>query len=197
MSVTDPDQLVPEEFVTDEFVLRSITADDAELDYDAVMETRQDLRLWSQSTWPADDFTVEDNRKDLVDMAARRSTRRAFDYTVLDASRTRCLGCVYIFPPDASFLRKATVMPLGEQAWDDLDAVVYFWVRTSLADAGLDERLLAALRAWFTDVWRLDRVAFDVSEPYRHQIDLLDRTDLVPLFELRDPEKTGKDIVYG
>lgn len=197
MSVTDPDQLVPEEFVTDEFVLRSITADDAELDYDAVMETRQDLRLWSQSTWPADDFTVEDNRKDLVDMAARRSTRRAFDYTVLDASRTRCLGCVYIFPPDASFLRKATVMPLGEQAWDDLDAVVYFWVRTSLADAGLDERLLAALRAWFTDVWKLDRVAFDVSEPYRHQIDLLDRTDLVPLFELRDPEKTGKDIVYG
>jgi hypothetical protein len=160
------------------------------------MET-QDLRLWRQSTWPADDFTVEDNRKDLVDMAARRSTRRAFDYTVLDASRTRRLGCVYIFPPDASFLRKATVTPLGEQAWDDLDAVVYFWVRTSLADAGLDERLLAALRAWFTDVWKLDRVAFDVSEPYRHQIDLLDRTDRVPLFELRDPEKTGKDIVYG
>ncbi|MDF2510059.1 MAG: hypothetical protein K0Q52_3918, partial [Microbacterium sp.] len=52
MSLVDPEAPVPAGLRTSEFVLRPITADDAERDHAAVMETRDDLRLWEQSTWP-------------------------------------------------------------------------------------------------------------------------------------------------
>jgi hypothetical protein len=71
---TDPNHAVPAGLSTEQFVLRPITADDAELDHGAVMETREHLRSWEQSTWPEDDFTVEANRKDLADLEQRPSS---------------------------------------------------------------------------------------------------------------------------
>ncbi|HEU4849283.1 MAG TPA: hypothetical protein VFS93_02625 [Terrimesophilobacter sp.] len=87
MSFTDPNEPVPPGPRTDEFVLRPIVADDAELDHAAVMETREYLRLWEQSTWPEDDFTVEANRKDLVGLEQRHAAHRAFTYTVLEPGK--------------------------------------------------------------------------------------------------------------
>ncbi len=88
MSFADPAEPVPEELKTDEFALRPIVADDAEMDYAAVMETREYLRLWRQSTWPEDDFTVDANRKDLIDIEQRHAAHRAFTYTALDPDGT-------------------------------------------------------------------------------------------------------------
>lgn len=197
MSFTDPNQLVPAGLSTEEFVLRPILAEDAELDHAAVMETREHLRLWRQSTWPEDDFTVEENRKDLVDMQERHAARRAFNYTVLDPDGTRCLGCVYIFPTWAKFLTKAAVSPVGDDEWSDVDAVVFFWVRLPEMESGMDERLLAALRAWFRDEWRLEKTVYATSEPFTQQVDLLGRTDLSLKFELLEPGMPGKRLLFG
>ena len=82
----------------DEFVLRPITAADARFDCEAVMDSREYLRQWEQSTWPEDDFTVADNQSDLVDLERWNSENLAFTYTILDPSESRCLGCVYILP---------------------------------------------------------------------------------------------------
>jgi hypothetical protein len=82
----------------DEFVLRPITAADARFDCEAVMDSREYLRQWEQSTWPEDDFTVADNQSDLVDLERWNSASLAFTYTILDPSESRCLGCVYILP---------------------------------------------------------------------------------------------------
>ena len=108
MSITDSNEPFPAELRTTDFVLRPIVADDAEMDHAAVMETREHLRLWEQSTWPEDDFTVQANREDLVDLEQHHAEHRAFTYTVLDPHGTECLGCVYVFPTSASFLVKAT-----------------------------------------------------------------------------------------
>ena len=51
---------VPDERRTDRLLLRPLRATDAALDYDAVMASPAELRAWSQSTWPADDFTLAD-----------------------------------------------------------------------------------------------------------------------------------------
>ncbi|WIX79732.1 hypothetical protein QRX50_02720 [Amycolatopsis carbonis] len=98
MPFTDSTEPVPPELKTDEFFLRPIVVGDTEKDYAAVMETREPLRLWRQSTWPEDEFTVEENRIDVVDMEERHAAHRAFNYTVLDPAGTRCVGCVYVFP---------------------------------------------------------------------------------------------------
>src|SRR5262245_22440341 len=167
------------------------------MDYAAVVETREYLRLWEQSAWPEDDFTVAANRKDLVNLEQRHAEHRAFTYTVLSPDGARCLGCVYIFPTSAKFLMKSTVTPIGDDKWADLDAVVFFWARLSEMEKGLDERLLAALRAWFNEVWKLERTVYVTNEQFGQQVDLIERTDMSLKFELLEPGKPGKYLVFG
>jgi hypothetical protein len=193
----DSTEPTPPELKTEEFALRPIVVDDAEMDYAAVMETREHLRLWRQSTWPEDDFTVEANRQDLIDLEERHAAHRAFTYTVLSPDGTRCLGCVYVFPTDATFLARSTVVPVGEDTWAEVEVVVFFWVRLSQMGLGMDMRLLSALRAWFKEDWKLEKTVFVTSEPFTQQVDLLDRTDLQLMFELLEPGTPGRRLVFG
>lgn len=197
MPFTDSTEPVPAELRTDEFTLRPIVADDAELDYAAVMESREHLRSWRQSTWPEDDFTLAANREDLIDLEQRHAARRALTYTVLDPDGSKCLGCVYVFPTSATFLARSTVVPVGEDEWTDVDAVVFFWVRRPQMETGTDERLLSALRRWFVEEWRFENTVYGTSETFTQQVDLLDRTDLKPKFELLEPGKPNKRLVFG
>ncbi len=197
MSFTDPNEPVPAGLKTDGMVLRPIRAADAEQDHSAVMETRECLRLWEQSEWPADDFTVEANRADLVGLEERHDAHRAFTYTVLDPRGSECLGCVYLFPTSATFLARSAVTPVGGDDWSAGEAVVYFWVRLSRMEAGMDVRLLDALRGWLTSEWRLARPVYVTSELFGHQVDLLNRTDLVPKFEIVEPGKPGRYLAFG
>src|SRR5687767_2807519 len=103
---------VPASLKTGAFVLRPITAGDAALDYAAVMESREYLRSWEQSTWPEDDFTVAANGVDLAKLERWNSDRLAFTYTVLDPTESECRGCVYIFPTNASMFQKAEISPV-------------------------------------------------------------------------------------
>jgi hypothetical protein len=197
VSFTNSAEPVPAELRTKEFTLRPITADDADMDYAAVIETREYLRLWQQSAWPEDDFTVEANRKDLIDLEQRHAEHRAFTYTVLSPDGARCLGCVYIFSTSATFLVKSTVTPVGDDQWADVDAVIFFWARLSQMETGLDERLLAALRAWFDEEWKLNRAVYVTNEQFSRQVDLIERTDLNLKFEFFEPDKPGKYLVFG
>ncbi len=92
MRLTDPDRVLLERLGSDEFVLRPVTVDDAEADHAAVMDAQTQLRLWSQSDWPADDFTVEENRADLLAMQHRSrstATRRLEASTIALPPRSR------------------------------------------------------------------------------------------------------------
>jgi hypothetical protein len=197
VSFKDPAEPVPAGLWTDEFALRPIVAEDADMDFAAVMETREYLRLWEQSAWPEDDFTVEANREDLADLRRRHVEHRAFTYTVLDPNGSRCLGCVYVFPITASFLVKSTVTPAGDANWADVDGVIFFWARWSEMKTGLDERLFAALRVWFNQEWKLKRPVYVTNEQFEWQVDLIKRTGIELRFELAELGKPGKYLVFG
>lgn len=197
MSFHDPAEPVPDGLTTERFVLRPIVADDAEDDYAAVMESRAALRLWEQSAWPADDFTVEANRADLFGLQQRHAEHRAYTFTVRDPEDTVCLGCVYLFPTTATFLAKSAVIPLADDAWEDVDVVAYFWVRSSQLEAGLDAPLLDALRSWLRDAWCFERIVFVTNEQFEQQAALLAGTDLGLRFELRESGKPGTYLVFG
>lgn len=197
LSLTDPATPIPGGLRTSEFVLRPIVADDAELDYAAVIETREHLRLWEQSTWPADDFTVEANREDLVGLEQRHREHRAYTFTVLTPDGGESLGCVYVFPTSAAFLAKSTVTAVGDDDWADVDAVVYFWVRLRGMESGVDARLLVALRDWFSSAWHAEKPVYVTNEQFTQQVELIDATDLTLEFELVEPGKPGIYLVYG
>lgn len=186
-----------EELRTDEYLLRPITAEDAQLDYDAVMESKEFLRKWEQSTWPADDFTVEANRKDMEKMERRHQKDEAYGYTVLNLEETECLGCVYVFPPDAPWYSDSEKAAASDKQWSDYRAVVAFWIRKSRLADGLDRRLLETLRSWLRDDWQIDDHLFITNEEFEQQVGIIEDTDLELRFRLADPENSGDELAFG
>ena len=181
---------------TDEFLLRPIVADDAELDHAAVMETKDLLRLWEPGGWPEDDFTVEANREDMVTMEDRHRDGYAFGYTMMNLDETECLGCVYVMAADAKMYADAAVGEVGDRRWVDTKATVFFWVRRSRLDDGLEERLLAEIRRWIADDWKLDGCVYGTNEQYERQADLIEAAGLVRQFEI-DMGESGRTLAYA
>ncbi|MDN4596164.1 N-acetyltransferase [Leifsonia virtsii] len=188
---------IPDRLETGEFVLRPILASDVEGDYDAVMESREYLRPWEQTGWPADDFTLEADLADVTMLEERHAAHHAFTYTMVTPDGSECLGCVYIMPPDARHYREATITPVGDARWEEYGAFVSFWVRTSRLPSRLDERLLAALRDWLAPYHRLGGVLFVTNEQVGQQVELLQRLGLELRFRLAKPTHDGAYLAYG
>ena len=181
-----------------EFLIRPVAVADAELDFEAVMESRSFLRLWEQSTWPEDDFTVEANREDLAKMVARHEERYAFGYTVMDPSETSCLGCIYLFPHDAKMYERSAITELADARWsDDVDVAASFWIRASRVEDGLDRRVLDTLRGWLADDWGFERVWFVTNEQFVQQVALFEDAGLTSGFRLREPQHAADYIAYA
>lgn len=188
---------IPDRLVTDEFILRPILASDADADYAAVMESRQYLRPWEQTGWPADDFTLEDDLEDVVMLEGRHKAQQALTYTVVTPDEAECLGCVYILPPDARHYLEATITPIGASRWEDYGALMSFWVRTSRIASGIDERVLAAARTWLEREGRLGGLLVVTNEQVAQQVELLERTDLQLRFAINKPTHEGTYLAYG
>ena len=187
----------PMELRTDEFLLRPIRASDAELDFEAVVESRAFLRLWEQTGWPADDFTVEANREDLAKLERGHADGERFTYTVMDPTETRCLGCVYIVPPDARFLARARISAAYDARWSDYEAAVYLWVRGSRLADELDRRLLDALGRWLERDWSFGSHLFVTSEPFEQQVAMFESAGLRRRFRIDDPKQAGTTLAYA
>jgi hypothetical protein len=182
---------------TVQFVLRPLLASDAELDYDAVMESREYLRAWEQSTWPGDDFTVEANREDLVKLERRHANGDAFTYTVMNLDETACLGCVYVLSPDAKMFAGAEVTTTGADQWSDCDATFFFWVRKSSLPEGLDRTLLESLLRWIDWAWSFNAPVIVTNEQFEQQVAMIEGTALRRRFELHVPDVAGTYLAYA
>jgi hypothetical protein len=142
------DFAVPESLSTDRYRLEVLRPSVAELDYDAVMSSRERLRqvFAEDDDWPADDMTLEFNIGDLERHEAEFRAREAFAYTVLSPDGESCMGCVYLYPSSVA----------------DYDCEVYLWVRESEVD--LDGHLYAAVRSWLKTDWPFENPAFPGRE---------------------------------
>lgn len=187
----------PAELRTEEFLLRPLLVSDTELDYEAVMETREFLRKWSLEPWPEDDFTVEGNRKDMVTAEEWFAVRRAFLYTIMNPEETECLGCVYIFPTDAKWLSVSEKDSVTGTEWSDYDAVATFWVRSSRIAGGLDRRVLDAVRSWFGADWPFESYLIHTNEQLEQQVAVIEDAGLRLLFKLTEPGEPVTSLAYG
>ena len=157
---------VPDELRTDEFLLQALSTTHVELDYAALMDSKEMLRCWSQSGWPSDDFTLEENWQDLDRHEREHIERKAFTYTVLDPDESTCLGCVYI---------QALHGPLSS---GDYEAEIRFWVRQPRLADDLDRRLLLALIHWFREAWAFRKVYLLAIDADSRQVQILQASGL-------------------
>ena len=131
---------VPERLETERFVLRMLTIDDVEADFEAI-----NARVLPDGTPdPWSETTFEQNRVDLAWHQAEFQARRSFAYTVVAPDESSVLGCVYLYP----------------HAEPSIDARVLLWVRREAWERGLDERLEHAVREWLEREWPFRRVVF-------------------------------------
>jgi hypothetical protein len=188
--------VVPAELRTHEFLLRPLRTTDVELDYDAVMSSREMLRRWGGGGWPADDFTLEGNLGDLEEHESEHEQRVAFTFTVMNPDESECLGCVYLTP----FRDMRHWMDSGEPApegADNFTALCRFWVRQSRLADGLDGRLFDALRKWFDEDWEFKQVYFRANDQDTTQRELFLRAPMALAYDFQIPNRNGRYLIFG
>ncbi len=129
--------------------LRPIRADDVDIDYPAVMGSRE--RLWAKYGrawgWPPASMTYEQDRADLAHHEAEIAAHETFNYAVLDERETALLGCVYIDPSEQ-----------GSPAHSD--AVVSWWVIDQALGTELEHALEDFVPRWLAEVWEFAAVRY-------------------------------------
>ena len=122
--------------------LRQIRADDVDIDYPAVMGSRE--RLWELYGdlwgWPPATMTFEEDRADLARHEAEMAVNESFNYAVFNAGEAELLGCIYIDPPDERW-------PAGT------DAFVSWWVVDAAVGTALEAALAAFVPEWLAQTW--------------------------------------------
>jgi RimJ/RimL family protein N-acetyltransferase len=118
--------------------LRPIRATDVDLDYPAVMGSRE--RLWSiygeAWGWPPTTMTFEADRDDLARHETEIEAHESFNYALFDEAESALLGCVYLDPPveegsDAEISWWVVDAFVGTPLADALDALVPEWIATA------------------------------------------------------------------
>ncbi|MHC5209274.1 MAG: GNAT family N-acetyltransferase [Planctomycetota bacterium] len=139
----------PTALVTDRMLLEPLAVRHVELDFAALMGSREHLqRTLHWGDWPRPDFTVEENREDLERHWKEFEAREGYAFTVLSPDRARCLGCVYL-------------SPAGDPQ-TSRDALLAYWVIEEQLPRELDRHLLEQMLAWIERDWLFERVAVPV-----------------------------------
>jgi hypothetical protein len=123
--------------VLDGYHLRPIRESDVDIDYPAVMGSRE--RLWSiygqAWGWPPATMSYEEDRADLARHEREIAAHESFNYALLNLSETELLGCVYIDPPEKA----------------GADAEISWWVVDDRSD--LAHALDVLVPRWIAKVW--------------------------------------------
>jgi hypothetical protein len=141
---------LPDDFVhpvrvdlADGYHLRPIRAADVDLDYPAVMGSRD--RLWSiygeAWGWPPGTMTYEQDLEDLARHEAEIEAHQSFNYALFNADDAALFGCVYIDPPEKT----------------GADAEVCWWVIDQYAGTELERALDEFVPRWIGDSWPFER----------------------------------------
>jgi hypothetical protein len=124
--------------------LRPMSDADTEIDYPAVMGSRE--RLWSiygeAWGWPPTTMTVEEDRADLARHAREIEAHESFLYGLFEDDERALLGCVYVDPPEKA---------------GDADAEVSWWVVDRLVGSDVERALDAYVPAWLAERWPLEK----------------------------------------
>jgi RimJ/RimL family protein N-acetyltransferase len=187
-----PGSSVPATTTFDEFLLEPLTVDHVEADYAAVMDTRKWLREWSGTTWPAEDFTLGENREDLARHQREHEDGVAFTFTVLSSDRSECLGCVYLTAVDR--LAEANPGVIGQLPTGA--TVLGLWVRRTHPVPDAVDRLLAGVLDWLATEWEFPAVYLAVRSADERQLAVAERAGMRVKARVTVPGRDGIFDLY-
>lgn len=149
---------IPEGFRTKHYSIKPSHPSDNARDYAAVMDSKAYLRLWSDSSWPEDNFSPEENRADLEMHFREHLERKAFGYNIHNHDQTHCHGSIYL--NSTAFIAENYRPQLN--GLDRFQIVVSMWTSDALREAGHAREMLSALRRWLAQDWPVEKVLYSL-----------------------------------
>ncbi len=150
--------IVPKELVEDNFVLRQLRTKDAQMDYDAVIKSRDNLLLKTFGDWPPNSFKVDDNINEIQVHEEDYHNRENFTFTILNPHQTQCLGCVYIGP--YSYFYELSNEARSQKVDCTGIAAVNYWTVEKLNELNFSQNFINKIYRWLSTEWHFRKVLF-------------------------------------
>lgn len=176
---------IPEYFEHEGFCFEVLHPKHVELDYQALMKSVDFLRRWSNSPWPEDHFSVEDNLIDLEWHYAEFMEKIAFTYTILDQLKTNCLGCVYIRPVTSI----PSLSPEEKAKLDPFQFFISYWVITEIRNMQLEYEIFNGIRDWLQRDWKFQSVLFVSNSQIPEQNEIHRNNQMELFLELEEKKR--------
>ncbi|GGO35893.1 hypothetical protein [Deinococcus humi] len=158
MTLNPDRQPVPTSFITPLFELHRQTVGHNEADYAAVMDSRQELRCWSDSEWPEDDFTLQANLEDLHMHICEHDRDEAYGFSIFTPDGQTVLGSLYLSEV-APFIDNYVVSDADRAILAAAQVRVEYWLRRGTS-RDLELALLQAVQDWLAREWWFGGVLF-------------------------------------
>jgi hypothetical protein len=149
---------VPIRLKTADFVVHRQRTSDNGLDFDAVMSSKQILREWSDSEWPEDDFSLEQNGQDIAEHIADHEQNSDYGFSIFTPGEDRLLGSLYLNVV-GQLLENYPTDPMTLARLLEFDVRVEYWLRSGVGPE-LEVRFVQAVIKWLEDAWWFERPIF-------------------------------------
>lgn len=115
-------------------------------DFEAVMASKEELRLWSVSDWPEDDFTITANREDLKYHVEDNLEYTAYGFMLYDPSKKTCYGSLYINPIHFESFKNE------KEEIEKFDVRINCWIRTDIEESFKID-IIKTIINWLNRAW--------------------------------------------
>lgn len=140
--------VVPVEKRFENFTLVKVNPKYTVLDYKALMSAREFIQNSLGTTWPADDFTLDENTQTLENDLIAFDNKESFTFHVMNNNKTKVIGCIYI----------------SGAASDKFDATVFSWVAKEHIATPLFTELKTSVKAWIKNEWPFVHVDYSFNK---------------------------------
>lgn len=158
MSLNPNSLEVPIRLETANFVVHRQRASDNELDFDAVMSSKEILREWSDSEWPEEDFNLEQNGQDIAEHIADHKQNSDYGFSIFAPNEELLLGSLYLNAV-GPLIENYPTDPMTLARLLKFDVRVEYWLRSGVGPE-IEMRFVAAVIKWLEEKWWFERPVF-------------------------------------
>ncbi|UCG00616.1 MAG: hypothetical protein JSW11_13475 [Candidatus Heimdallarchaeota archaeon] len=182
-------EIVPEKRQSEAFLIRPLQVSDVELDFQAVISSREKLLKRTAGRWPKPGFTIKENLADLEYHEQQHKKRIEFTFTIMNVMETECLGCIYIHPLVKVLKSSISENDITSLDISDYEAWITFWVTPIAAEQQLDKKVIEELQNWFSKEWAFSKVTLSFGpRPSTHELELVEKAGLKERYSFQTDE---------
>lgn len=156
------------------------------------MKSKDILRVWSQSTWPEDDFTPLQNKEDLAGHVQDNVEHTAYGYMIYSLDKRVCYGSLYVNPL-STVLENYNLDVNQEKLIHACQARIDFWVVAG--EPELEKEITREILEWFSKVWKIHPL-FSAREGMTLREEIYSELGLKKVLHLRSKVSEATLLLY-